>query len=70
MPSSLELIVIEMQRFTVLCDEITPDYQIADKGPPQCKNTHVNTWMNCRVWHATHLLIRYVAKGHMQVNQH
>lgn len=34
---SLELIVIEMQRFTVLCDEITLDYQIADKDPRRCR---------------------------------
>lgn len=64
MPISLELIVMEMQRFAVLCDEIRLDYQIADRDPRQCKNTHVNTWINSRVWHATHLLIRCVAKGH------
>lgn len=34
---SLELIVMEMQRFTVLCDEITLDYQIADKDPRRCR---------------------------------
>lgn len=67
---SLELIVMEMQRFTVLCDEITLDYQIADKDPRRCNNTHVNTWINSRVWHANHLTIRYVAKGYTEVNQH
>lgn len=61
---------MEMQRFTVLSDEITLDYQIADKDLRRCKNTHVNTWINSRVWHANRLMIRYVAKGYAEVNQH